>query len=165
MNCLEILNLIAIILIPLIAVLISQWLQNRSEKLKDKMQIFKILMTSRIYGWTTDSVHALNLIDVIYVKAKKVRDAWKKLYEAYCSNDQSEFIIEKRKKLMYKLLEAMAENLGYKDKITWETIQNPYVPKGMLDMLDAQNKSQQEYTELLNNINKSVFEEKENTKK
>ena len=25
----------------------------------------------------------------------------------------------------------MAISLGYKEKVTWETIQNPYVPKGM----------------------------------
>ena len=44
----DILNLAAIIVIPIAAVLIGQWLQNRSEKRKDKMQIFKVLMTSRI---------------------------------------------------------------------------------------------------------------------
>lgn len=62
------LNLIAIIIIPLTTVFIGQWIQKCSEKRKDKMHIFKILMTSRIYGWTTESVHALNLIDVVYVK-------------------------------------------------------------------------------------------------
>lgn len=46
MECKDILNLIAIIVIPIAAVLIGQWLQSQSEKRKDKMQIFKILMTS-----------------------------------------------------------------------------------------------------------------------
>ena len=41
MKLAEILNLIAIIIIPIIAVLIGQWLQTRSEKRKDKMHIFK----------------------------------------------------------------------------------------------------------------------------
>lgn len=45
-------NLVAVIIIPILAVIIAQYLQNRSEKRKDKMQIFKVLMTSRIYGWT-----------------------------------------------------------------------------------------------------------------
>lgn len=62
----DILNLIAIIVIPIAAVLIGQWLQNRSEKRKDKMQIFKALMTARIYGWTVESVHALNVIDIVF---------------------------------------------------------------------------------------------------
>lgn len=50
MDCLEILNLIAIIIIPITAVLIGQLLQKRTEKRKDKLDIFKISMTSRIYG-------------------------------------------------------------------------------------------------------------------
>ena len=58
MKLAEILNLIAIIIIPIIAVIIGQWLQTRSEKRKDKMHIFKTLMTSRVYGWTQESVIA-----------------------------------------------------------------------------------------------------------
>lgn len=32
----------------------------------------------------------------------------------------------------------MANSLGYKDKITWETIQNPYVPVGMAQQIETQ---------------------------
>ena len=59
MKLAEILNLIAIIIIPIIAVIIGQWLQTRSEKRKDKMHIFKTLMTSRVYSETS---FALKLI-------------------------------------------------------------------------------------------------------
>ena len=118
MDCKDILNLAAIIIIPIFAVLIGQWLQDRSERRKDKMQIFKTLMTSRIYGWTTDGVHALNLIDVVFANDAPVRTAWSNLLEAYSSTEQSELMAKKRQNLMYKLLDAMAENLGYKNKIT-----------------------------------------------
>lgn len=37
-----------------------------------------------------------------------------------------------------KLLELMANDLGYKDKITWENIQKPYYPQG-LDQQIAMN--------------------------
>ena len=66
MECKDILNLIAIVVIPLVAVLIGQHLQNRAEIRKDKMHIFKVLMTSRIYSWTQESVHCLNIIAVSY---------------------------------------------------------------------------------------------------
>lgn len=56
---------------------------NRSEKRKDKMQIFKTFMTSRIYGWTPDSVNALNIIDIVYSDDKKVRAAWKDLNDKF----------------------------------------------------------------------------------
>ena len=74
MECKDILNLIAIVVIPIAAVLIGQHLQNRAEIRKDKMHIFKVLMTSRIYGWTQESVHCLNIIDIVFADDKKVRD-------------------------------------------------------------------------------------------
>ena len=37
----------------------------------------------------------------------------------------------------------MAVSLGYKDKVTWETIQNPYVPKGLIDAEQKQQEYQQ----------------------
>lgn len=55
----EIINLIALIVVPIAAVYIGQKLQDREQKRKDKIQIFKILMTSRIFGWTNDSVQAM----------------------------------------------------------------------------------------------------------
>ncbi len=79
----DILNLAALVLIPIAAVVIGQRLQIHSEKRKDKMQIFKTLMTSRIYGWTPDSVHALNVIDIVFADDKNVRDAWKDLNDKY----------------------------------------------------------------------------------
>ena len=148
----DILNLLAIIIIPIVAVIIGQYLQDRAEIRKDKMHIFKVLMTSRIYGWTVDSVHALNLIDVVFAKEKKVRAVWKELYDAYSSAEQSDLMTNKRNNLMYKLLEEIANNLGYKKNITWETIQNPYIPQGMVDQWQKQTTSQQKYNDLLNSM-------------
>lgn len=149
MTCSDIINLIALIVIPILAVVIAHVMQIRSDKRKDKMQIFKILMTARIYGSTTDSVHALNLIDVVFAKDKSVRVAWKNLFDAYNSAEQSELIKKKRQDLMYKLLEAMAASLGYQKEITWETIQNPYVPEWLVNQWQEQTKSQQTYNSVL----------------
>ena len=54
----------------------------------------------------------------------------------------------------------MAKNLGYKDRITWETIQNHYVPKGMIDQWEAQARSQQAYNDLLHSMT-SIMPKKE----
>ncbi len=159
----DVLNLIAIIVIPILAVLIGQWLQTRSEKRKDKMQIFKTLMTARIYGWTVDSVHALNVIDIVFVNDKKVRAAWKDLNDKYHVNNPDEAQLKKIEQAQYKLLEAISNSLGYKDKITWETIQNPYIPDGLRLQLDAQKQSQQAYLSVLNGMSKMMPENKANT--
>ena len=62
----DVLNIVALILVPILAVIVGQKLQDRAQKRNDKMQIFKILMTSRIFGWTNESVQAMNLIDIVF---------------------------------------------------------------------------------------------------
>lgn len=156
MNCNDILNLIAIIVIPIVAVLIGQHLQNRAEIRKDKMQIFKALMTSRIYGWTQESVHCLNIIDIVFSDDEKVRKAWKDLYDKYCVQNPDEAQLKKIQDAQYTLLETIAESLGYKDKVTWKTIQNPYIPKGLLQQLESQSKSQQAYNSILLNMQQMI---------
>ena len=153
------LNLIAIIVAPIAAVLIGQWLQDRSEKRKDKMQTFKVLMTSRIHGWTPESVYALNIIDIVFADDDKVRAAWKDLYDKYCVVDPDEMHLEKIKQAQYKLLETIASSLGYKSKITWETIQNPYIPQGMADQMASLSRSQKAYSELRLNANKAFLQQ------
>ena len=156
------LTLAALIIIPIVAVVIAQWLQNRSEKRKDKMQIFKTLMTSRIYGWTPDSVNALNVIDIVYSDDKKVRAAWKDLNDKYRVTNPDQQHLKKIENAQYKLLEAMANSLGYKDKITWETIQNPYMPVGMAQQIEAQKNMQQAYYSAINGVNIFVQNQKQN---
>ena len=157
-----ILTLAALIIIPIVAVVIAQWLQNRSEKRKDKMQIFKTLMTSRIYGWTPDSVNALNIIDIVFSDDEKVRAAWKDLNDKYRVTNPDQQHLKKIENAQYKLLEAMANSLGYKDKITWETIQNPYMPVGMAQQIEAQKNMQQAYYSAINGVNNFVQNQKQN---
>ncbi len=152
MECKDILNLIAIIVIPIVAVLIGQHLQNRAEIRKDKMHIFKVLMTSRIYGWTQESVHCLNIIDIVFSDDENVRNAWKDLYDKYCVQNPDETQLKKIQNAQYKLLDIMASSLGYKDKVTWETIQNPYIPEGMRRQQQEQAASQQAYNNILLNM-------------
>ena len=105
------------------------------------MQIFKTLMTSRIYGLTQESVHCLNIIDIVFADDKTVRDAWKDLYDKYCVQNPDAAQLKKIQNAQYKLLETISKSLGYKDKVTWETIQNPYVPAGMIKQWQEQAES------------------------
>lgn len=133
----DILNLLAIIIVPVVAVLIGQNLQDRAEKRKDKLEIFKTLMIAR-NGWSPESVRALNIIDIVFCDDKTVIARWKEYYDRLCVEHPTDTELNKIKNSQDKLLEAMAISLGYKDKVTWETIQNPYVPKGMIDAQQMQ---------------------------
>ena len=151
-----IINCAAVVIAPIIAVVIAQRLQDRAEKRNDKMKLFKTLMTSRIYGWSIESVHALNSIDIIFFDDDSVRAAWKELYDKYQVVDPDQIHLKKIENAQYKLLETMANSLGYKDKITWETIQNPYIPRGLVQQLEFQKINQQAYSDLLTSMNKMV---------
>lgn len=120
------------------------------------MEIFKTLMTSRVYGWTTASVFALNIIDIVFADDKKVRSQWKIYYDKLCISNPLEEDLRKIETEKCKLLETIAESLGYKDKITWETIQNPYIPKGLTDSMMQQQQYQSDQAEMMNMV-KSVF--------
>ena len=137
----NVVNIVALIVIPILAVIIGQKLQERAQKRNDKIQIFKILMTSRIYGGTNDSVQAMNLIDVVFADDKAVCKQWKTCFDKMCVENPTETDLLKIKKEKEKLLETMAKSLGYKN-VSWESIQNPYIPKGMTDLIEQQQKYQ-----------------------
>jgi len=140
MKPLELLNLIAVFVAPIAAVIIGQLLQDFSEKRKDKMRIFQCLMTHRATGWgdSFEAVNALNSIDIVFSTDKKVRSCWA-FFRSKCYKNFSD---QERLTAQWKLLEAIAVSLGYKNKITWETIQNPYSPNGILQQIENNAKFQ-----------------------
>ena len=84
-----ILNLIAVLLIPVVAVFVGQYLQERAQRRKDKMDIFKTLMINRV-GWSVESTRAMNIIDIVFSDDKNVRQAWSEYYHALCVKDPDE---------------------------------------------------------------------------
>lgn len=128
-----VINILAIIIIPIAAVFVSQRLQSKSEKRKDKMQIFQCLMTKRIIGWAgMDAVNALNTIDIVFSDCEPVRKQWAVLLSKY----RRDVSAQEQYREQCKLLELMANDLGYKDKITWDIIQNPYYPEGLAKQIE-----------------------------
>lgn len=137
MTIAEILNIIALVFIPIFAVILGRWLQDRSEKRRDRLTVFRAVMTFR-YGWSKEGVEALNIIPVVFSqrKDKKVRDCWKNYYVFLCIQAPDDMQIKQRNDALCKLLESMAKTLGYKNVLTWEEIQNPYIPVGMVNAIN-----------------------------
>lgn len=134
----EILNLAALIIIPIVAVVIGRWLQNRSEMHKDKVQVLKAVLTFR-YGWSREGVEALNSIPIVFSgkhKDKDVRNCWKAYYDYLCIQKPDDMQIKQRNNALFKLIESMSKALGYKNTVTWEEIQNPYIPVGMVNAIN-----------------------------
>lgn len=150
MRTIDIINIIAIIVSPVVAVVVGQILQDRRKKRSDKMEIFKTLMISRGLGWSTESVKALNIIEVVFSDDQSVLNQWKIYYDRLCVENPNETELSKIKTEGDKLLDVMAKSLGYKEKVTWETIQKPYIPKGLSDNIIQQQKYQSTQMDLMN---------------
>ncbi|MBQ9205867.1 MAG: hypothetical protein IJ158_04055 [Treponema sp.] len=150
---LSIINIIALILIPIVSVLLGHYLQDRSKKREDKLAIFKSLMTSRIY-WTVDSVHALNLIDIVFSDDVKVIEQWRILHDKLFVENPTDTELHKIKIEKDKLLEIMAKSLGY--KMDLEIIQNPYIPNGLVDLLNNQQAFSNMQLEIMKKMNGSL---------
>ena len=82
MNVTTIANIFAVLFATIVAVWIGQVLLDRTEKRKDKMRIFRSLVSSRVYGWTVESVNVLNLIELVFYKDENVCQQWRKYYES-----------------------------------------------------------------------------------
>lgn len=146
----SLINLAAIIIIPIVAVIIGQKLQDRSERRKDKMNIFRTLMTNRLYGWASfECVNALNMIDIVFAKDKKVREQWQKYYKAVNITNPSADDLNKIQVEENNLLKEIGKALGYKDKVTLQVIEHPYIPVGISNQIYQQQLNQNNYNELL----------------
>lgn len=146
-----IINTIAIIVIPIVAVIIGQRLQRREKQRDDKMNIFKTLMKDRFLGWTNESVYALNILDIVFSNDKKVIEQWKIYKDRLTIENPTDTDLKKIDIEKYKLLEVMAKSLNY--DISWETIQNPYFPQGMANTVMQQQNYQNMQTEVMKKFN------------
>ena len=138
----DVLNLLALVVVPIAAVLIGQWLQRSAKKREDKMRVFEAMMSSRLFGMNAESVQAANMIHVTYAHDEKVRSKWSEYYTALCIHNPSEEQCREIEDKRDAMLKAMAASLGYKDEVSQNALDAKYIPKGMVDAI-TQNRAQQ----------------------
>lgn len=123
-------NIVAVLSSPIIAVYLTRYLAERSDKRKAKMEAFKTLMVSRVNALNREFVSTVNSIDVIFYDCPKVRNAWRELYEQY-NKPKVDGLAAMAKHT--KLIEAIAYDLGYR-KMEWNEILNDvYIPNWLTD--------------------------------
>lgn len=123
--------LISAVLSGIFATIVTLWWQNKNQIHQEKVRIFSTLMSKRYDITAEDCVQALNMIDVVFYKDEKVRTAWRDFKNATDMPDteaKPQVITDKR----LKMLEVMAESIGYKN-IRWDDIKEYYYPKGLSD--------------------------------
>lgn len=110
---LQVVNILAIVIGPVIAVLITLWHQSRKEKRYIKLNLYLTLMKKRkSYPVTIEYVDALNTIDVVFHKHREVLRLWHEFYDVLLEKD---FDLQKADHKLLDLLFEMSKVLGFKN--------------------------------------------------
>lgn len=151
----EMINILAIILSPVVAVLITIYLQNCLERKKEKIAIIKALLSTGHYLYSDEIIRSYNLIDIVFKDDKEVREKWKLYFEAL-GNEALNTQIRYDKKL--DLILAMCKVVKYKN-ITAQDLQRVYVPRGFVE----DGTKQREFNDMLYTIAKGFSQFIEST--
>jgi hypothetical protein len=111
----DVVNIVAIVVGPLFAVLITLWWQHRKEKRDAKLRLFATLMAFRksVTGVIKPEwVNSLNLIDVVFADSPKVVDRWHEYYTLLLRQNPSPQEMETQVHKYIELMSVMAETLG-----------------------------------------------------
>ena len=128
-----IMNIIAIVISPNIATLITLYISKRNEMRNEKLKILRVLMMTRLNRACIDYANALNLIDVVFYDSKNVRQSYKDLLDMYYKGNatNTEYNIKN-----LKLIESIIEDIGYNKKINWNDVSIPYSPNWYFQELE-----------------------------
>lgn len=120
------LTILAVFLAPLIAIQASEFLTNKKESKKRKLEIFRVLMATRRSGMPPQRVEAMNRIDLEFYGEKKVIEAWRLCQDHLSTpskpaqNDEEGWRKwgDENDNFMVDLLYSMSTYLGYNfDKV------------------------------------------------
>jgi hypothetical protein len=126
-----ILTLIAIVVSPLVAVLVTTYLQDRKERRAHKAWLLSTLIGTRHNPVSDETIRALNLIDVVFHDAPRVRALWHEYYDMLNNAGLKNPVgWEQWKQKNLEMITEMAQNLGSGRAITHLDAARVYTPIG-----------------------------------
>jgi Family of unknown function (DUF6680) len=146
-------NFLAVLLSPLVAVLVSMWLQDRKERRQHQFQILGTLIATRAEPLSPEAVRALNVIDLVFHDKDSVRRLWREYFDMLNNqglNNPQGFAQRSKKNL--ELITEMAKSLGYGRAISHLDVDRVYYPVGAW----AQTQKNQEIQDELLRVLKST---------
>jgi hypothetical protein len=154
-------NILAVIIGPIIAVLITLWYQKYKEKQNTKHRVFLTLMAHRKSSPPSFAlVEVLNTLDVVFADRTEVIHLWHEYYDLLYTKPPN-FQLMGHKYL--ELLSAIAVDLGYKN-LQQTDIDKFYIPQGHVDLFEWRGNIQKELLRVLQNTASFVVTKKEDGK-
>jgi len=150
-------NILAVIVGPIAAVIITLCYQRHREKQDAKHRAFLGLMAHRkSFPPSYAMVEILNTLDVVFAKNRKIVDLWHKYYSLLGTPPS-----EDREHTWLELLAAIAEDLHY-PTLKQTDIDKFYVPQGHVDLFSQQQNIAKELLRVLENTEHFVIMKREN---
>jgi hypothetical protein len=108
---------------------LRQQTEAEGERRRLKLFVFSTIMQERAFIASTESVKALNLIDVVFRESTEVREAWAELFLSFdLKHNVPEHAKEER---LRKLLRAMAVDIGIADGLRLDDFGRVYYPNAI----------------------------------
>lgn len=153
----DIISIVAVLLSPIIAILISQFNEKKRDDKSSKLNLFMQLMMFRQgLPISEELVKALNLIDVIFHHHPSVTNHWHDYLDMVSMKDRN-FEIERKKYL--DLLFEIAKSIGYIN-LKQTDIDRCYFPVGLGNQKDLTDALQKEQLQYLQNSNRLLSQQK-----
>lgn len=143
-------EIVAVLLSPIIAVVVTLWYQSRKEKRDTKRWLFGTLIATRHSPLTEESVRALNMIDVVFFNSQPVRKLWREYFDMLNNgglNNPVGWAARSKKNL--ELITEMAKVLGYGKEISHLDVDRVYYPEGLAGAAATQSELYQELLRVL----------------
>jgi hypothetical protein len=154
-------SIIAMILGPIVAVLISLGLQRCKEKRDTKQRIFLTLMAHRKSNPPPFAlVEVLNTLDVVFADNPKVTRLWHEYFDLLNTRPPNPQLWEPK---YIDLLSEIAQSLGYKN-LKQTDIGKFYTPQIYGTQAEMNDKVQKEFLRVLENTAQFIVTKKENDK-
>ena len=131
---LTIINIVAIVVSPIAAVLITMFLQSRKEKRAQKLFIFNTLISTRRAPINEETVRALNMIDVVFHDCSGIRKLWHEYFDMLNNQGLNNPLgWPQRQKKNLEMITEIAKVLGYGKEISHLDVDRVYNPTGLFD--------------------------------
>jgi hypothetical protein len=156
----DLLTLLAILIGPIAAVIVTRWLDNRRDRRDRRMDVFRTLMRTRRMPTDPEHVGALNLVEIEFANDTNVLKWWRELMahlgrahprldaETIYPDDTVQMVFRKnrsfnlrlgdeRERSRAKLLHAIANSLGHHAQ-QLDIFEGGYSPQGWAEIENDQ---------------------------